>query len=226
MKEPLSEAEVLRWLRMVKRDRWYREQCPVPHKGEGGLGAAAGLSYKTLLYAEKGIHGGVGGITRPGISQLTIDKLSVAIDAIEDGRLVFSGRGKHTPSTLYWLEPPVPRPAPQSPTIEDSRWDYWAECCTCWGRKWLPVRHGRRPEIWCYTCNPPSRWAKGVTTPRLVRLVDRILTGVPSPHDQAQHPGSGRPRPNHLALLEPTLRKHILGDRRKSRVPEMPRRSR
>ena len=172
--QPVSQPgknEVLRWLRLVEDDPWYRVN-PVPlfspcflalmGRSEGG---------KTQLYAARDGRPGAGG---SGIGKHVsiiaaslAAQVAVLMQEIAEGKLVFTA----SPWTAWRLTPPdiLPHPQPMLVLREDYRW--WARCRACHGRRFAPVAINGRENAACWDCIPPRIYGSIAAKPSRHSLI-------------------------------------------------------
>lgn len=177
-----TAAETHRWFQIAKHDRWYREQCPVTAGNYLPLASALQVSRTVAQRIVRGVMNVSLTHTRTelgrGISDEMLARVQPLIQGVETGRLVFWRKG------YAWLVPPSDHILAQRSLVAGYVWDYWRECMTCGGRKWLPIwikggpREGAEPWVACYRCNAPSQWRSFGAIARHEVLAAKVLPEI------------------------------------------------
>ena len=206
MTDPLSDAEIHRWFQTAKRDRWYREQCPISQPGIAlvlGQSASSGEIWRMIRGVRAASANSRDGVLK-GLTEKLRHKAETLIRAVDEGRLIFWRQTKPIQWHFAWLDPPKTIALPQRSLVESEVWNYWRPCRTCGGRKWLPLmltggpREPNQPWIACYICHPPQSWPSFGARPRSEYLAARAVAEIVS--------GYGVFRSPVLALSQQTVR--------------------
>lgn len=155
-----SAAEVVKWLRLLRHDPWYR--MPANHIPIPALARISGVGTWALFKI----------METERISARSTEALGAVIDAIDAGTLVFyNGEPWHLP----------PDHAPRfmvAILCPESVWSLGSRCQACGGKRFLPVSCGGASWVACYNCMPPEQWPAIGAVVRPVELIAQELRVV------------------------------------------------